>query len=138
MDKISAGLVVPVSSRAAVVRVYLDIMKNRKERRHTPKQANTLETSKKVLFQAMMNALHMGGFLFGKNERGAITPVMINATIQQMIVAILAFVFSRTANATETTELYDYVSATADRICKMRLKDVAAPEASSEGSEGSK
>ena len=108
-------------------------MKNRKERRHAVKQANTLETSKKVLQKALMGALHNGGFLFSNNGNGVITPVIINATIQQIVVAILAFIFSRAKTATETTELYDYVIATADRLCKLRLKDVPAPDTSSEG-----
>lgn len=114
--------------------VYLDIMKNRKERRHAVKQANTLETSKKVLQKALMGALHNGGFLFSNNGKGAISPVIINATVQQIVVAILAFLFSRTKTAEDTTGLYDYVIATADRLCKLRLKDVPAPDASSEGS----
>lgn len=108
-------------------------MKNRKERRHAVKQANTLETSKKSLQKALMGALHTGGFLFSNNGKGVITPVIINATIQQIVVAILAFIFSRAKTATETTELYDYVSSTADRLCKLRLKDVPAPDTSSEG-----
>lgn len=106
-------------------------MRNRKERRHAVKQANTLETSKKDLQKALMGALHNGGFLFSNNGKGAITPVIINATIQQIIVAILAFIFSRTSNAEETTGLYDYVVSTADSICKMRLKDVPAPDTGS-------
>ena len=108
-------------------------MKNRKERRHAVKQANTLETSKKSLQKALMCALHTGGFLFSNNGKGVITPVIINATIQQIVVAILAFIFSRAKTATETTELYDYVISTAGRLCTMRLPDVPAPETSSEG-----
>ena len=108
-------------------------MKNRKERRHAVKQANTLETSKKSLQKALMGALHTGGCLFSNNGKGVITPVIINATIQQIVVAILAFIFSRAKTATETTELYDYVASTADRLCKLRLKDVPAPDTSSEG-----
>lgn len=80
-----------------------------------------------------MGALHTGGFLFSNNGKGIITPVIINATIQQIVVAILAFIFSRAKTATETTELYDYVISTADRLCKLRLKDVPAPDTSSEG-----
>lgn len=80
-----------------------------------------------------MGALHTGGFLFSNNGKGVITPVVINATIQQIIVAILAFIFSRTKTAEDTTGLYDYVIATADRLCKLRLKDVPAPDTSSEG-----
>lgn len=80
-----------------------------------------------------MGALHTGGFLFSNNGKGVITPVIINATIQQIIVAVLAFIFSRTKTAGETTELYDYVIATADRLCQMRLKDVPAPDTRSEG-----
>ena len=108
-------------------------MKNRKERRHAVKQANTLETSKKSLQKALMGALHTGGFLFSNNGKGVITPVIINATIQQIVAAILAFIFSRAKTATETTELYDYVISTAERLCNMRLQDVPAPDTSSEG-----
>lgn len=109
-------------------------MKNRKERRHVVKQANTLETSKKILQKALMGALHNGGFLFSNNGKGVISPVIINATIQQIVVAILAFLFSRPQTAEDVTHLYDYVIAAADRLCKLRLRDVAASETSSEGS----
>lgn len=103
------------------------------------KQADTLETSKKLLQKALMGALHNGGFLFSNNGKGAITPVIINATVQQIIVAVIAFLFSRTKDADETVGLYDYIIATADRISKMRLRDVSAPaKGGSEGSEGSK
>lgn len=115
------------------MRVYLDIMKNRKERRHAVKHADTLETSKKTLMKALMGALHKGGFLFSNNGKGAITPVIVNVTVQQLVVAVLAFLFSRTKTAEDTTGLYDYVIATADRLCKLRLRDVPAPETSSEG-----
>ena len=134
MDKISAGLVVPVSSDTAIAYVYLDIMKKRK---HAVKSAYTLETSKKTLMKALMGALHTGGFLFGNNGKGAIAPVIVNATIQQLVVAVLAFVFSRPSTAEDTIGLYDYVVSTADRLRAMRMKDVSAPEGS-EGSEGSK
>ena len=99
-----------------------------------PKKADTLETSKKELSKALMNALHRGGFLFGANEKGAFTPVIVNATVQQIIVAILAFLYSRTRDAEETIGLHDYIVATADNICKMRLKDVPHPGTGSEGS----
>lgn len=108
-------------------------MKSRKERRHAVKQANTLETSKKVLHQALMGALRNGGFLFSNNGKGAIAPVVINATVQQIVVATLAFLFSRTKTAGDTASLYDYVIATADRLCKLRLRDVPAPDTSSGG-----
>lgn len=107
-------------------------MKNTRHNK-TPKKADTLETSKKELSKALMNALHRGGFLFGANEKGAFAPVIVNATIQQIIVAILAFLYSRTRDADETLGLHDYIVATADSICKMRLKDVSAPDTSSEG-----
>ena len=81
-----------------------------------------------------MGALHNGGFLFGNNGKGAITPVIVNATIQQLVVAVLAFVFSRPSTAEDTIGLYDYIVSTADRLRAMRMKDVSAPE----GSEGSK
>lgn len=108
-------------------------MKNRKERRHAIKQANTLETSKKVLQKALMSALHKGGFLFSNNGKGAITPVVINATVQQMVVAILAFIFSRTSSHEDTVNLYDYIISVTNRICGMRLKDLPGDGSSSEG-----
>lgn len=98
-----------------------------------PKQADTLRTSKKVLQNALMNALHKGGFLFGDNGKGAITPVIVNATVQQMIVAILAFLFSRTRTVDETTGLYDYIAHTADRMARLRMKDIPHPDTSSKG-----
>lgn len=98
-----------------------------------PKQTSTLETSKKKLYKSVMECVHRGGLLFSNNGKGIITPVIINATIQQIVVAILAFIFSRAKTATETTELYDYVISTADRLCKLRLNDVPAPDTSSEG-----
>ena len=108
-------------------------MKSKKERRHAVKQANTLETSRKVLQKATMDAIHKGGFLFSNNENGAMAPVIVNATVQQILVAVLAFLFSRTATHKDTTGLYDYIIATADSICKMRLKDVPAEDAGSKG-----
>lgn len=109
-------------------------MKSKKERTHSFGQANTLETSKKVLQKALMGALHNGGFLFSNNGKGAISPVIINATVQQIVAAVLAFLFSRPQTAEDTTLLYDHVIAVADRLCKLRLRDVASSETSSEGS----
>jgi hypothetical protein len=80
-----------------------------------------------------MNALHRGGFLFGANDKGAIAPVVINATVQQIIVSVIAFLFSRCNRAEDAAGLYDYILHTADRVCKMRLKDIPAKDGSSEG-----
>lgn len=80
-----------------------------------------------------MDTLHNGGFLFSNNGKGPITPVIINATVHQIVVAILAFLFSRPKTAEDTTNLYDYVIAMADCLCKRRLKDVTTSETSSEG-----
>lgn len=113
------------------MRVYLDIMKNRKERRHAVKHADTLETSKKTLMKALMGALHKGGFLFSNNGQGAITPVIVNVTVQQLVVAVLAFLFSRTKNGTEVADLLDYVAKTAETLSKMRLKDLPPEDNSS-------
>lgn len=109
----------------------MDIMKNRKERRHAVKQANTLETSKKTLMKALMGALHNGGFLFSNNGQGAISPVIVNVTVQQLVVAVLAFLFSRTRNGTEVADLLDYVGKTAEALSKMRLKDLPPEDNSS-------
>lgn len=109
-----------------------------KKRKPAAKSAYTLETSKKTLMKALMGALHTGGFLFGNNGKGVISPVIVNATIQQLVVAVLAFVFSRPSTAEETIGLYDYIISTADRLRALRMKDVSTPESGSEGSEGSK
>lgn len=106
-------------------------MKNRKERRHAAKQADTLETSKKTLMKALMGALHKGGFLFSNNGQGAITPVIVNVTVQQLVVAVLAFLFSRTKNGTEVADLLDYVGKTAEALSRMRLKDLSPEDNSS-------
>lgn len=78
-----------------------------------------------------MGALHNGGFLFSNNGQGTISPVIINVTVQQLVVAVLAFLFSRTKNGTEVVELLDYVGQTAETLSKMRLKDLPPEDNSS-------
>lgn len=78
-----------------------------------------------------MGALHNGGFLFSNNGQGSITPVIVNATVQQLVVAVLAFLFSRPKNGAEVADLLDYIGKTAETLSKMRLKDLPPEDNSS-------
>ena len=96
----------------------------KKERKHKIPQANTLETSKKTLQKAVLNAVHNGGFLFARDPDGLFGPVVVNATISDMVGAVLSFIVSRTNTAEELSSIKDYLTKATEQVCSLRKIDI--------------
>ena len=101
-------------------------MKKKKERKRKPLQANTLETSRKTLQKAMMEAVHSGGFLFVRNTEGYFAPAIVNARITDLVSALVSFTVAQAATPEALHELHDYVAGTLNRACKLREADIMA------------
>lgn len=110
-------------SRQIIIFAYIYHMK--KARKHKIKQANTLETSQKVLYAATMNALHHGGFLFARRPDGIIFPVVVNATISDITSSVITFAMSRAQSNKEILDLKEYIISILDRAAQMREDDIA-------------